>query len=180
MILPGKLNDGVCNNRFYYFHNKMELYTTKKLTLDDEFTIPTINSLPYIHVITPLVEIKNDNNGNLYIASSEDPNCIANLVKLKKIILKQEFFAESNNNEKKIKLTDDVIWIKPSAMMMYKNSINKVYFNKILTGTPIKLHITCKKYNMISYDKPYNSVNLTWSVDTITVDDNFDFNLLMG
>jgi hypothetical protein len=155
----------------------MELYTTKKLTLDDDFSIPTISSLPYIHVITPLVDIKNDINGNLYIASSEDPNCIANLVKLKKIILKQEFESAEN---KKIKLTDDVIWIKPSAMMMYKNSTNKIYLNRILTGIPVKIHITCKKYNMISYDKPYNSVNMVWSVDTITVDDAFDFNLLIN
>lgn len=152
----------------------MELYTTKKLTTDDDLTIPPIASLPYLHVITPLVEIKGDMNGNLYIASSEDPNCIANLVKLKKILLKQEY-----PNEAKIKMTDDVIWVKPSPMMLYKNSSNKVYFGKVLTGLPVKLHIICKKQNMISYDKPYSSVNMIWSIDTITVEDTFDFNVFM-
>jgi hypothetical protein len=152
----------------------MELYTTKKLTIDDELTIPTVSSLPYIHVITPLVDIKSDINGNLYIASSEDPNCIANLVKLKKILLKQEFA-----NEPKIKMTDDVIWVKPSPMMLYKNATNKVYFSKMLTGMPLKLHITCKKQNMIAYDKPYSSVNMIWTIDTVTVDDSFDFSIFM-
>jgi hypothetical protein len=153
----------------------MELYTTKKLTIDDEFTLPPVQSLPYVHVITPLVDIKTDINGNLYIASSEDPNCIANLVKLKKIILKQEFAAASE----KVKLTDDVIWVKPSPIMQYKNSNNRVFFNKMLTNMPVKLHICCKKQNMISYEKPYSSVNMFWTIDTVTVDDTFDFNVFM-
>ena len=73
----------------------MELYITKKLTDISEFSIDTIkdNELPYMHILTPIVELKNDINNNLYIASSEDPNFINNLVKIKKLIIKQQFFA---------------------------------------------------------------------------------------
>lgn len=153
----------------------MELYITKKMAVDDEFVLPSVNTLPYLHVITPLVEVKNDTNGNLYISSSEDPNAIANLVKLKRILLKQEFGKKEGD---KVKLTDEVLWLRTSPVMQYKNSTSRVFFNKMITGMPIKLQLSCKQVNMHTYDKPYSSVNLFWTVDTVIVDDAFDFNLL--
>ena len=153
----------------------MELYITKKLTDISEFSIDTIknNELPYMHILTPIVELKNDINNNLYIASSEDPNFINNLVKIKKLIIKQQF-----PDETKIKLTDDITWLKPSPILKYKADSNKMYFNKVLTGLPMKLQLVCNSNNITVYDTPYSSYNLHWTIDTIILNNDFDLNIL--
>ena len=149
---------------------------TKKIDASDEFNLPPHDTLPSIHVITPLVTIKNDNNGNLFIASSEDANCINSLVKLKKLLLKQN---EQIDTSIKFKLTDDLICVRPSPLMMYTNNKTRVFCNKMITDVPFKLQLSCKKHNMITYDKPYSSVNLTWVIDAVYVSDTFDFSIVI-
>ena len=128
-----------------------------------------------MYIITPLLELKNDINNNLYIAGSEDQNFINNLVKIKKLIIKQKF-----SDKEKIKLTDDITWLKPSPTLQYKSESNSqsIYLNKVLTGLPVKLLLSCNHHNIVTYDMPYNSYNLYWTIDTIIVDDNFDLNIL--
>lgn len=152
----------------------MDIYITKKASTDDGFTLAPLDSLPHMHIITSDVVVKKDANANLYIATSEDQNCIPNLIKLKKVLLKQQFKEDPD----KPKLLDDVIWIKPSPIMFYKKGATLVPFNKMVTGLPIKLQISCKTSNMYAIEKPYNSYNMYWTVDYVIVDDQFDWNIL--
>lgn len=147
----------------------MELYITKKMTVDDDFVFPSCSSLPFMHVVTPPVEIKSDAFGGLYIATcSEDPHLITKLVKLKKIAI-----------GKQQKLADDIIWVKPSPLLLYKNNATKVYCTKVLLGFPMKLQLSCKQSSITTYEKPYSTSNFVWTIDTIIVPDEFDFGTLV-
>jgi hypothetical protein len=152
----------------------MDIYITKKNTTDDAFTLAPLDSLPHMHIVTCPVIVKTDANGNLYIATSEDQNAIPNLIKLKKVLLKQQFKEDPD----KPRLLDDIIWIKPSPIMYYKKEKIMVPFNKMITGMPLKLQLSCKTMNMYSLDKPYNSYNMYFTVDYVMVDDKFDWNII--
>ena len=152
----------------------MDIFITKKVSTDDAFQLAPLDSLPHLHIITSPVIVKTDANNNLYIASSEDMNIIPNLIKLKKVLLKQQYKEDSD----KPKLLDDIIWVKVSPIMYYKKDKILVPFNKMLTGVPIKLQLSCKTMNMYSLEKPYNAYNLYFTVDYVIVDENFDWNII--
>lgn len=149
----------------------MEIYITKKISTDDGFNLVPHDTLQHLHIITGQVIVNSDANGNLYIATSEDANIIPNLIKLKKVLLKQQF----KDDPEKPRLADDIVWLKCSPIMFYKKDKIHIPFNKMLTGVPIKLQLSCKTINMYSFDKPYNSYNMYWTVDYVIVDENFDW-----
>lgn len=145
----------------------MDLYCTKKLSSIDELCLGSIDTLPFLHIITPEVFIKIQND-NFYIADCPgDSACIPNLIKLKKLLAKQ--------HSKETKLMDDIIWIKPSPCMLYKKGENTLSYNKILLNTPVKLQLSIKNTYIQDIPKPYNLSNMFWSIDYIIVDDNFAF-----
>jgi hypothetical protein len=146
-----------CDNK------NMEIYITKKMTPDDELTFPALDTLPHVHIVTTPVTILSDGCGNYYIA--EEATMISKLLKFKKAIVKQ-------------KLTDDIIWVKPSPIMQYKNNKHKVYCSKMIIGVPVKVQLSCRQSNVITYEKPYQTANLVWTIDAVFVDDNFDFQVL--
>ena len=53
-----------------------------------------------------------------------------------------------------------------------------MYFNKVLTGLPMKLQLVCNSNNITVYDTPYSSYNLHWTIDTIILNNDFDLNIL--
>lgn len=145
----------------------MELYCTKKLSSLEELDLGSIDTLPFMHMITPEVLIKIQND-NFYIADCPgDATCIPNLIKLKKLLAKQ--------HSKDIKLMDDIIWVKPSPCMLYKKGASTMSYNKILLNTPVKLQLSIKKTYIQDIPKPYNLSNMFWSIDYIIVDDSFNF-----
>lgn len=152
----------------------MELYTTKKLTSVDEFCLAPLDTLPSLHIITPEVLVGVDANDNMYITDCpSDPACIPNLVKIKKLLIKQHFKTEG-------KLMDEVVWIRPSPTLVYKCGANIVGLNKVLLNKPIKLQLSCKSGYMYSMGKPYNVNNMFWQVDYVHVDETFDWNSVRG
>lgn len=145
----------------------MELYCTKKLSSIDELSLGTVETLPFLHITTPEVLIKIQND-NFYIADSPgDASCIPNLIKLKKVLAKQ--------HSKEAKLMDEIIWVKPSPSMLYKKGDNVISYNKILLNTPVKLQLSIKNSYMQDIPKPYNLCNMFWSIDYIIVNDSFSF-----
>ena len=156
----------------------MELYSTKKISSVDEFGLAPVDTLPSMHIITPEVIVKVDANDNMYIAECPgDPSCILNLVKIKKLLCKQEF---SKTDEEKTKLMDDIIWIKVSPCMLYKQGSSLIPVNRMLLNKPIKLQLSCKNSYMYTLGKPYNVHNMFWSVDYVMVDEKFDWAALQS
>jgi hypothetical protein len=153
----------------------MELYTTKKLYKIDDFCLAPHNTLPSMHIITPEIILQTDINDNIYIAECpSDPSCISNLLKIKKLLCKQEF---NKTDEDKSKMMDDIIWVKPSQSMQYKQGSNIVTLNKMLLNRPVKLQLSCKtSVCMYNISKPYNVHNMFWIIDYVIVDAEFDWN----
>lgn len=147
----------------------MEIYVTKKVESGEDFTMSTSKTLPYVHIIVSQVIIKRDNLGNYYLSEAQD-NTISNLIKLKKLIAKKQ--------DLKHKPTDDVIWIKPSPRMTYSKNNVLIIYPKLVLDYPVQVQLSCKSDDIIIMDKPYNSYNICWTVDNITVDEKFDLNIL--
>lgn len=145
----------------------MELYCTKKLSSLDELCLGSVDTLPFLHIITPEVLIKVQND-SFYIADCPTDNtCVPNLIKLKKLLAKQ--------HSKETKLMDDIIWIKPSSSMLYKKGDHTLSYNKILLNTPVRLQLSIKNTYIQDIPKPYNLSNMFWVIDYIIVDDQFSF-----
>ena len=147
----------------------MEIYVTKKVDSSDDFTLAPLVTLPHIHIITPVVIIKRDMLGNYYLSEAQDA-VVSNLIKLKKLIAKKQ--------DIKTKSTDDVIWLKPSPRMTYKKDNIIVNCSKLILDYPVQVQLSCRSDDIYTIDKPYNSFNICWTVDNITVDEKFDINIL--
>jgi hypothetical protein len=147
----------------------MEIYVTKKVESGEDFAMSTSKTLPYVHIIVSHVVIKRDVAGNYYLSEAKE-NTISNLIKIKRLIGKQQ--------DLKNKPTDDVIWIKPSPRMTYSKDNLLIMYPKLILDYPVQVQLSCKSDDIITIDKPYNSYNIYWTVDNITVDDRFDINIL--
>lgn len=147
----------------------MEIYVTKKVDSSDDFTLAPLVTLPHLHIITPVVIIKRDMLGNYYLSEAQDA-VVSNLIKLKKLIAKKQ--------DIKTKSTDDVIWLKPSPRMTYKKDNIIVNCSKLILDYPVQVQLSCRSDDIYTIDKPYNSFNICWTVDNITVDEKFDINIL--
>jgi hypothetical protein len=158
----------------------MELYVTKKVDDGADFALAALDTLPHMHIITPQVIIKRDANGNFYLSdipSETNSNSITHLIKIKKLICKQGFKKDDNDNEK-YKLADDVVWVRNSPTMYYKCENMLVPCNRLILNEPVQLQISCKALNIYSVSKPYNIYNMTFTIDYIFVDKNFKWELL--
>jgi len=160
----------------------MELYVTKKLDNGDDFSMAGLDTLPHMHIVTPLVIIKRDPNGNFYVVdvpneANTNSNIVSHLMKLKKIICKQGFKKDPEDNEK-YKIGDDVVWVKSSPIMYYKCENMLVPCNKLVLNQPVQLQISCKSLNIYSVSKPYNIYNMAFTIDYIFVDKTFKWELL--
>jgi len=156
----------------------MELYITKRFESSDKFS-PAHPTLPYMHIMTPEVVVAKDViTSSFYIASTNDVNLIGNLVKLKRVIAKHDFVPVDTND--KFSLTDDIIYIKPSPMMYYKNvdGTALVPCNRLVLDIPVKLQLSCDKRMITTYPKPYSSCNLYFQIDYVIVQNDFDFRVL--
>jgi hypothetical protein len=159
----------------------MELYVTKKVDSGDDFSLAPLDTLPHMHIVTPPVTIKRDASGNWYIADGADANVVSHLMKLKKIICKQGFKkpeTEEGSSNEKYKISDDIVWVKPSPTMFYKKDNLMVPCNKVLLNFPVQLQISCKTENIYHVGKPYNVYNMFWTIDYILVDKNFNWDVL--
>ena len=157
----------------------MEIYCTKKVENVDGFQFDVPDTLPYIHIITPEVIIRCDHNDNFYIADCpSDPNFIPNIIKFKKVMAKNS--SNQKEDKEKPKLQDDIIWIKPSPIMIYKKAGTNehVKFNKVLLNHPMSLQLSYKQSNYTYLPKPYNTYNIFMTCDIVKVADDFDWNVL--
>jgi hypothetical protein len=159
----------------------MELYVTKKVDNAEDFSLSPLDTLPHMHIITPLVIIKRDPNGNFYISDvpseTNTNNSVSHLIKIKKLICKQGFKKEPEDPEK-YKLSDDVVWVKGSPIMYYKCENTLVPCNRLILNQPIQLQISCKSTNIYSVPKPYNIYNMFFTIDYVMVDKTFKWELL--
>ena len=155
----------------------MELYVTKKVDSGDDFSIAPLETLPHMHIITPLVIIRRDASGNYYLTDTGDSTSVNHLIKLKKLICKQ-VFKKPTDSDDKYKISDDLVWVKPSPTMYYKKDTIYVACNKVLLNTPVQLQISCKSENVYSVGKPYNVYNMFWVIDYVMVDKDFKWEIL--
>lgn len=157
----------------------MEIYVTKKVENADDFAFDIPQTIPYMHVVTPEVIIKCDHNDNFYIAECPgDPNYLANLIKIKKVICKSILKHKDVDLRDKYRLQDDVIWIKQSPIMMYKNNKNTYGTVKILLNHPVSLELSFKNENFYGFAKPYNLYNMHFTINYIHVPDDFNWAML--
>ncbi len=164
----------------------MELYTTKKLDATEGLQVTSINSnLPYMHIVAPDVILKKDVSGNIYIADcTTDPNCIANLIKLKKILCKQEFARRGlvEDKDNKTKLMDEMIWVLPATEVQYKTETSGQYviINNLLLNHPVKLHMSCNSNQFYNIGKPYNIYNMAWIISVVVLSDGDGLDPVIG
>lgn len=165
----------------------MEVYCTKKVENAEDLHLDIPSSLPYLHIMTPEVIVRSDHNGSFYIAECpSDASFIPNFVKFKKIIAKNavkhvmETSALDTVEKDKLKLQDDVIWIKPASHMMYKKRNEHVKLPKILLHHPVILQLTFSASSLTHIIKPYNTYNIHFSIDLVTVPETFDWNMLVA
>lgn len=162
----------------------MELYVTKKVDTGEDFSLTPLETLPYMHIVTPPVVIKRDASGGYYIADSvqEDgstSSAVNNLIKLKKLISKQGFKKDAaDETDVKYKLADDIVWVKPSPIMYYKKENILVPCNKLIVNYPVQIQISCKSENIYAVTKPYNVYNMFWTIDYVIVDKTFNIDIL--
>ena len=159
----------------------MEVYCTKKVENVEGFQFDVPDSLPFIHIITPEVIVKCDHNDNFYIADCpSDPNFIPNIIKFKKVMAKNSY--KEITKEDKAKLQDDVIWIKPSPIMIYKKqgatASEYMKFNRMLLNHPLSLQLSYTQGNFQYLPKPYNTYNIFMVCDVVKVPDDFNWNIL--
>ena len=159
----------------------MELYITKKVDNADDFGLAPLDTLPHMHIVTPLVIIKRDPNGNFYLSDvsneNTNSNSVSHLIKLKKLICKQGFKRDPEDLEK-YKLGDEIVWVKGSPIMYYKCDNTLVPCNRLILNQPVQLQISCKSTNIYSVTKPYNVYNMFWTIDYVIVDKTFKWELL--
>lgn len=161
----------------------MNLYITKKVDSTDDFTLVPLDTLPHMHIVTPIIIIKRDASGSFYISEvpgvQGDTNIITNLIKLKRIICKQGFKKNIEDiSTEKYKISDDIIWVKNSPIMYYKSETTLIPCNRIILNYPVQLQISCKSDNIYSVSKPYNVYNMFWTIDYVLVDKNFKWDML--
>lgn len=159
----------------------MEVYCTKKVEGADGFAFDVPDTLPYIHLITPEVIVRCDHNDNFYIADCpSDPTFIQNIIKFKKVISKSALKnADSERLDKdKAKLQDEVVWIKPSPMMVYKKQKEHLSFNKMLLNHPMRLQLSYTSPNFQYLSKPYNTYNVFFTCDFVHVPEDFAWSIL--
>lgn len=157
----------------------MEIYVTKKVDSGDDFSLSPLDTMPHAHIITPNIIIKRDINGSYYLMeAAENTNVVTHLIKLKKLICKQSF--KKNSDEDKFKIVDDIVWVRPSPTMYYKKDSILVPCNRMLLNYPVQLQISCKSENIYYISKPYNAYNLVWTIDYIMVDKDFNWDTLNG
>jgi hypothetical protein len=155
----------------------MELYSTKKISSVEEFGLAPLDTLPSMHIITPDVIVKVDIHDNMYIADCPNDSAgISNLIKIKKLLCKQQML--KNEDSEKVKMMDDIIWIKPAPNMLYKSGKTVIPMNRMLLNRPIKLQLSCKNNYIYNITKPYNVYNMFWSIDYVILEDSFDWNTL--
>lgn len=157
----------------------MEVYCTKKVENVEDFQFDVPDTLPFIHIITPEVIVKCDHNDNFYIADCpSDPNFIPNIVKFKKVMAKNSY--KDISKEDKAKLQDEILWIKPSPVMIYKKQNKNEYikFNKMLLNHPFSLQLSYTQSNFHYLPKPYNTYNIIMLCDFVKVQDDFDWSIL--
>ncbi len=163
----------------------MEVYCTKKVENVEGFQFDVPDSLPFIHIITPEVIIRCDHNDNFYIADCpSDPNFIPNIIKFKKVMAKNSCHSKDDKDKEKekekAKLQDDIIWIKPSPIMIYKKQTTNehVKFNKVLLNHPMALQLSYTQSNYSFLPKPYNTYNIFMTCDVVKVPDDFNWSVL--
>ncbi len=157
----------------------MELYVTKKVENGDDFSFLPSDTLPYMHVITQQVIMKRDASGNYYIIDAPDNNSCSHLMKIKKLVCKQGFKKDTaEGDSSKYKLSDDILWVKPSPIMFYKKDNMLLQCNKLVLNYPITLQLSCRADNVYSMGKPYNVYNMFWTIDYVMVDDTFNIEML--
>lgn len=153
----------------------MEIYCTKKVENVEGFQFDVPDTLPYIHIITPEVVIRCDHNDNFYIADCpSDPTFIPNIIKFKKVMAKN---SSSVSKEDKAKLQDEIIWIKPSPIMVYKKTGTSEHakFNKVLLNHPMSLQLSYTQGNYTYLPKPYNTYNIYMTCDIVKVAEDFNW-----
>ncbi len=166
-----------------FINKKMDVYCTKKIEGAEGFTFDVPDTLPYIHIITPEVVVRCDHNDNFYIADCpSDPSFISNLIKFKKVIakssLKHALEDKTFIEKEKVKQQDDVIWIKPSPIMIYKKPNEHVKFNKMLLNHPLSLQLSYQFSNFNYLAKPYNMYNVCFTCDVVNVKEDFNWSIL--
>jgi hypothetical protein len=158
----------------------MEIYSTKKLANAEDLFFDIPETLPYLHIITPEVIVKCDNNGRFYIADCpSDKNFITNLIKLKKVICKNSFKPIDATDKDKYKLQDEILWVKQSPIMIYKDSKHTCGTTKMTLNHPISLQLSYTFNNFYGIPKPYNIYNMFWTIDYVTVSDDFKWDALI-
>lgn len=161
----------------------MEVYCTKKVETADGFAFDVPDTLPYIHLITPEVVVRCDHNDNFYIADCPgDASFIQNIIKFKKVMSKSAVKALPDAPDRldkdKLKLQDEVIWVKPSPVMIYKKSKEHVKFNKMLLNHPVRLQLSFQASNLHALPRPYNTYNAFFTCDYVLVGDDFEWSIL--
>jgi hypothetical protein len=157
----------------------MDIYVTKKVENAEDFAFDTPHDMPYMHVLTPPVIIKCDHNDNFFIAECpSDPNFMSGLIKIKKVITKSMLKQEDIPEKEKYKLRDDILWVKQSPMMIYKNKKTGYGTLKMLLNTPLSLQLSFKADNFSGIPKPYNLYNMYWTIDYVHVADDFNWSIL--
>jgi hypothetical protein len=151
----------------------MELYVTKKVDSIEDFTFVTTSEarLPLLHLVSPSVEICKEANGRYFVTSQED---LSHFIKLKRLICKNI----TNKDQEKTKLADDVVWVKPSPMMYYKNENVLVPCNRIILNHPVQLQLSCKSDDIYRLPKPYHIHNMVWTIDYVIVNKDFPWEAL--
>lgn len=148
---------------------------TKKVDSSEDFSFVSTTDvvLPLLHVVTPVVEIHRDAGGGYFIVDTTEGE-LANLIKLKRLVCK------SVGSEEKIKLADDVLWVKSSPIMYYKKGDVLVPCTRMLLNHPVRLQLSCKSDHIYRIPKPYNVTNMFWTIDVVLVDKDFPWETLSG
>jgi hypothetical protein len=153
----------------------MEIYCTKKAENVDDFVFDIPEGLPYLHIKTPEVIIKCYVNGCYYIADCPtDASFLTNFIKCKKVIAKKAACKGEKEGDK-LKLQDDVIWLKPSPIMIYqKRTVDEsVKSTKLILNHPVALQLSFSQEDVYYMGKPYNTFNISFTCDKVTVQDDF-------
>ena len=157
----------------------MQLYITKKWGENDKFE-PASVYLPYMHICTPEVVISKDViTGAFYVSASKDESFIGAMIKLKRVLCRHEH-KKIEQKDDKFALTDDIIYLRPSPILYYKSGDDKIVLpcNRLLLDMPVKLQLSVDGKNIMNYPKPYSSYNLVFTIDYVTVLDDFNWNVL--
>lgn len=160
----------------------MELYSTKKVANAEDLSFDVPTTLPYLHIITPEVIVKCDYNDNFYIAECpSDPNFITHLIKIKKIVCKSALkHMNMTDKDKTYKLQDEILWLKQSPIMIYKNEKHTCPTTKMILNHPMSLQLSFSLNNFYGIHQPYNLYNMFWTIDYVTLQNDFNWSVFLN